>query len=342
MKKRGVLIGLIIVLAIGLLAGCSNEKKDVVSENEDSLKIGFSFYSMVIERWQRERDIFVSEAQGLGATVNTQNANGNLDKQKKQIEYLINQEMDVIVIVATDTKNLADSVKAAKEKGIKVIAYDRLIENAGVDLFVTFDSEKVGQIMGQQLVKKFPSGGNIIKIWGSPTDHNVELLDKGVTDVLPENKFKVLSKSYAKDWLAEHAFDVITEYYNSGGGDLDAIICGNDDLATQAVRALSEQRLAGRVYVIGQDGDLIACQRIVEGTQAGTVFKNTDQLAKRAAEAAVQLAKGETVNSDGQISDGSVKVPYLYLQPVFVNRKNIEDVVIASGFHSKEDVYLNE
>ncbi|MCM1416371.1 MAG: substrate-binding domain-containing protein, partial [bacterium] len=123
----------------------------------------------------------------------------------------------------------------------------------------------------------------------------------------------------------------------------EAIMCGNDDLATQAVRALAEKRRAGDIYVVGQDADLAACQRIVEGTQLMTVYKPVEKLATRAAEAAVALAQREGLTGDDvtQIASGAYQVPYIALEPISVNKDNIDEVIIGSGFHLKEDVYLN-
>ncbi len=120
-------------------------------------------------------------------------------------------------------------------------------------------------------------------------------------------------------------------------------MCGNDDLATQAVRALAETRQAGNMLVVGQDADLAACQRIVEGTQVMTVYKPVERLATRAAEEAVALARGEEIAAEDMttITSGAYRVPYIALEPVSVKRDNIDEVIIGSGFHLKEDVYLN-
>ena len=124
---------LICLAAVFLLAGCGagEPENKKVSEN---VQIGFSFDSLVIERWQRDRDVFVSRAQALGASVNVQNAGGDVAAQKKQIAYFIEQKMDVIVVVATDTDAFSDVVAQAKEQEIRVVAYDRMLENADVDL----------------------------------------------------------------------------------------------------------------------------------------------------------------------------------------------------------------
>ncbi|MDE7233046.1 MAG: substrate-binding domain-containing protein, partial [Lachnospiraceae bacterium] len=177
MKRR---IGCLLI-ALGLLfaaAGCGkaeNGRENDTGE-EEKIQIGMSFDSFVIERWQRDRDVFVSVAKELGAEVNVQNANGVVAEQKKQIDYFIEKGMDVIVIIAIDPSALQDSVKKAKDAGIKVVSYDRLINDTDVDLYISFDNEMVGTMMGQALVAEGISGGNVVMLGGSPTDNNVPMV----------------------------------------------------------------------------------------------------------------------------------------------------------------------
>ena len=117
------------------------------SAERKKIEIGMSFDSFVIERWLRDRDVFVSTAQRLGAEVNVQNANGEVEEQISQIEYLIDKGMDVIVIIAIDGDALTDVVSKARAQGIRVICYDRLIRNVGSDLYISFDNEMVGTLM---------------------------------------------------------------------------------------------------------------------------------------------------------------------------------------------------
>lgn len=335
--KYRIFIGL--ALAICLFVGCGRKETTAPSKS-DQIKIGLCFDSLVIERWQRDRDLFVSKAQELGASVNVQNANGNVSRQIQQIDYLISQNVDCIVIVACDTKSLASSVRKAHENGIHVIAYDRVIENANVDLYVSFDNKHVGGLMAQAIVNQFPKGADILAIMGSTSDQNVEQIEEGMNAVLQSSKSKIIHKEYASNWLAEKSFDAVSKFFESGK-TCDAIICANDDLAAQAIRALSENQKAGKVYVVGQDGDLAACQRIVEGTQGGTVFKNVDELATQAATNAILLSKNQKLNVTDTFSVGNTNIKYLQLQPEFVTKENIDDIIINKGFHTKEEVYLN-
>ena len=341
MKKSGFVLTLLLLLIV-LLTGCSkgNENTKEISVKEKKIQIGLSFDSFVIERWQRDRDVFVSTAQDLGAEVNVQNANGDVEEQKSQIEYFIDKKMDVIVVVPVDSEACSAVLKKAKEAGIIVVAYDRLLKKTNVDLYISFDNEEVGRLMAETLVEEIPKDGHIITIFGPTTDYNVQLVEQGFNEVMKNSKMNIIYSVNAKDWLAEEAFNAV----NAALGitdEIDGVMCGNDNLASQAVRALSENRMAGKVIVTGQDADLAACQRIVEGTQTMTVYKPVDKLAKSAAEYAVKLAKGEKIDVTTTINDGTYEVPYVKQEPIAVTKENIDEVIIDGGFHLKEDVYLN-
>ncbi len=324
------------------LSGCNQKDEDTKDTDvkEHKIQIGLSFDSYVIERWTRDREVFVSTAQDLGAEVNVQNANGEIEEQISQIEYLIDKHMDVIVIVAVDSEALSDVVRKAKDAGIKIVAYDRLIRNANVNLYISFDNEQVGRLMGQALVDRVPEGGNIVTIFGPTSDHNVVMMEQGFQDAMKGHDLNVIYSWNAKGWVAEEAYGAMNEAFNKTK-DIDGVLCGNDNLATQAVLALAENRMAGEVVVTGQDADLVACQRIVEGTQTMTVYKPVDKLAKAAAEYAVKLTKGEDIGVSETIDDGKNAVPYVKLQPIAVTKDNIRKEIIDGGFQKEEDVYLN-
>lgn len=343
MKNKNVIIFILIVLlALGTLTGCTaqNEEDRDIGVKERKIKIGLSFDSFVIERWQRDRDVFVSTAQELGAEVNVQNANGDVEEQISQLEYLIDKKMDAIVVIAVDSEACSDVLRKAKNAGISVIAYDRLVRNADADLYISFDNEQVGRLMAQTLVEQVPEGGNIITIFGPTTDHNVTLAEQGFREVMDGKNINIVYSVYAKEWMAEEAYYAVNAALDITE-EIDGVMCGNDNLASQAVLALSENRLAGKVVVTGQDADLVACQRIVEGTQTMTVYKPVDKLAKAAAEYAVKLAKGEDIDVKGTIDDGTFPVPYVKLEPVAVTKDNIYEVIIEGGFQQEEDVYMN-
>lgn len=337
-------IGFIILCISAMsMAGCS-QAEDVNEENveeaENELEIGMSFDSFVIERWQRDRDVFVAAAKELGAEVNVQNANGEIDEQIAQIEYFIEKKVDVIVIIPIDGEKLASVVTAAKKEGIKVIAYDRPIKYANTDLYISFENEAVGRMMAEAIYREIGSGGKIIMISGPTTDSNVAMVNAGFSSVAIRSKEEIVDITYAEAWRAESAYIYINDHF-SRVLNVDAIMCGNDNLAGQAIKALSELRLAGKILVVGQDAELEACQRIVEGTQLMTVYKPVEKLAKAAAEYAVMLAKNEDMGIEETYMDGAYEIPCVTLEPIKVTKENMDEVVIESGFHLKEDVYMN-
>lgn len=333
----------LILIVLLTLTGCEREEKvkEVAAEpEEDKIQIGVTFDTFVVERWQRDRDVFVSKAMELGAEVNVQNANGDVEEQVAQMEYFIEKKVDVIVVVPIESDALLDSIRKAKEEGIKVVSYDRLAIGAGTDLYVSFDNEQVGKLMGEAVGNKVQKGDKVLMLCGPNSDNNVSLVEKGFRKAAKEQEFEIEDVYYTKEWKAEHAAEYIEEYGDELS-NIRAIMCGNDSVAGQVIRVLAEKRLAGDICVVAQDADLEACQRIVEGTQYMTVYKPVEKLAVQAAVGAVALAKGEEVQADGVISDGVYQVPYIKLEPVAVTIENMDEVIIKGGFHLKEDIYLN-
>ena len=213
-KRRHAACVLALALMLGLVvSGCGryaetdHEGRKAEEAGEDAVRIGISFDSFVIERWLRDRDVFVSTAQSLGAEVNVQNANGEVSEQIAQIRYLISKKMNVIVIIAIDASKLSEVIgeakDAAKDAGIHVVCYDRLILNAGTDLYVSFDNEKVGTLMGQALKDALPEGGNVFEILGSASDNNTTQVRYGFEKELKGSNLNIVYSTYCDNWLAE-------------------------------------------------------------------------------------------------------------------------------------------
>lgn len=340
MRCRRNILWIILLGCLLLVGGCAHQEVTVSNQEKDEeIQIGMCFDSFVIERWQRDRDVFVSTAQSLGAKVDVQNANGDVEEQIAQIRYFMKQGVDVIAIIAIDNDKLSEVIREARKAGVKILAYDRMISNANADLYISFDNEKVGELMAQKLAQNLPQGANVLMMCGSSTDKNVEAVERGFRKEA-EGKLNIKDVAYAAGWRPEEAYSYLSTNYRYLNG-VDAIMCGNDSLAGQVVKYLAERRMAGQILVSGQDADLDACQRIVEGTQLMTVYKPVEKLAREAAELAVAMGKGEDIDISQMISDGTYEIPYISLEPVAVDNDNMDEVVIDSGYHLREDVYLN-
>jgi len=263
--------------------------------------------------------------------------------QERQVRELMAKGIDVLVIVPNDADRLSAVVAEVKARGIPVLSYDRLVRGCGVDLYVSFDNEKVGALMAEAVSRRVPRGGGVVIINGARNDYNAILLNRGIHQVLdPEvaaGKLRIAAEVWPDSWDSDKARTRL-EAVVARDRKLDALVAGNDMLAEAAIGVLSENRL-GRVKVAGQDADLAACQRIAEGTQYATVYKPIDRLALKAAGFAVMLAKGEPITTDATIDDGAGKVPYARLEPILVTRGLLDATVIKDGFHSAADIYRN-
>ena len=208
-----------------------------------------------------------------------------------------------------------------------------------MDLYISIDNEKVGELMAKSIVGQIGKEGTIIQIKGSPTDYNVQMVQEGFEKVINTTDIVIDEAVYSDNWVAENGF-ITTDKYLSKGKVPDAIMCGNDNLAAHAIKSLLEHRLAGKVCVVGQDADLEACQRIVEGTQYMTVYKPVENLAKEAAVMAVDMANDVPLELKETLNDGKNEVPYKKLDPIAVTKYNMDEV-ITDKYHQRNEIYLN-
>lgn len=338
----------LLFLAMGLLVAvnmcsCGDGNENRKSDDEDKIVIGMVIDGLVIERWQKDRDIFVSKARELGAEVIVRNANEDTDRQVELIYEIIEEGIDCLVIIPYDKDGLSQCVKAAKKKGIPVISYDRLIRNADVDAYIAFDSVKVGQLMAGALYEKVPEGNYII-INGSQKDNNSYLFNSGFKMALQKGidsgNISILDETWSEDWREEEAYNTVGKAIQASH-EIHGVIGGNDRLAEGAIKVLSENRLLNKVVVVGHDAELSACQRIVEGTQLATVYKPIKVLAEGAAELAVNMVKGKKIEYTHTIDDGKYPVHTIQYDPILVTKDNMVETVIKGGFHTMEEVYRN-
>ena len=306
--------------------------------------IGLSLDTLKEERWQRDRDTFIEEAKKLGATVIVQSANSDDTRQVRDVESLISRRVDVLVIVPHNGSAMTRAVKSANDAKIPVIAYDRLILNANIDYYLTFDNVKVGEAQASYAVARLPKdpAARVVRIYGAPTDNNAKLFKQGQDNILQPlikaGKITVVHEDWALDWKPENAKKIMNAAVTKAGRNIDAVVVSNDGTAGGAIQALQEDGLAGKVLVTGQDADLAACQRILRGTQAMTVYKPLKNLATLAARVAVEVAQGKKPATTATIDNGTKQVPSIFEKVISVDKENLTSTVVADGFHKAADL----
>ena len=332
----------VLLVAMLVTAGCGGGDSRAHHQQAPALRVALLLDSLKEERWRRDQDLFVERAKELGAEVSVKVANGDAALQEQQAKDVLAEGAKALVVVPVDTEKAGAIVVLAAEKKVPVISYDRLIRNADIALYVSFDNVKVGRMQAEYLLNKAPKG-NYILIGGSQTDNNAKLLRQGQMETLnpaiAAGVVKVVDDPWAEGWAADKAKEETAAALKKAHNNVVAVVASNDGTAGGAVEALTDAKLAGKVFVSGQDAELAAMRRIVAGTQAMTVYKPIRPLARMAAGAAVNMAKGQTEDGLVSINNGKKDVPARLLEPISVDKDSIDRTVIADGYHKQAEVY---
>lgn len=336
---------LLALIPLILTGGCSQNKYEefpAQTDDPNKLLIGFSMATYKEDRWLRDRDIFMAKAQEAGFDVIVQNANNDTEQQYKQVVDMINKGIDVLVIAPHDANDAKRAVARAKAAGIPVISYDRLVREADVDVYISFDNVRVGELMGEALIKAVPQGGYLF-LNGSENDNNSAMFREGylkaLTPAIKNGQIEIVAETWVADWRRETAYEYTYNLLKNSEVDIRGIVAANDSLAWAAIEALSVSRMSNQVKVVGHDADLAACKRLIEGTQLMTVYKPIPQLVDETIRLCELLAKGEALPEHVTIDDGRYQVPYMRIDVIAVTKENLEETVIKDGFHLKEDLY---
>lgn len=343
-KVYGLMMGTML-----FAASCVNAPQETPAAGTGStprtgaVRIGFSMDTLKEERWQRDKRLVEQRAKEVGAELDVQVANGDDAVQTKQADNMLTKGVDVLIVVPHNGEIAASIVEAAHRKGVPVIAYDRLIRNADVDLYISHQVIRMGELQAEYALRHVPRG-NYVLIGGAPTDYNALLLRKGQMNVLKpaidRGDVKIISEQFAREWKPEEALRLTEDALTRSGKKIDAIVASNDGTAGGAISALEAAGLAGKVLVTGQDAQKDAVQRIVRGTQTMTIYKSIQPLAFGAVDAAIKLAKKQPVETTQKVNNGKIDVPSILLDPVVVDKANVDATIIKDGYHKREDIYV--
>ena len=333
---RGLALGALLGAGIGIAASPATAQKKTV--------VGVSWSNFQEERWKTDEAAIKAELARRGAEYISADAQSSPTKQLSDIDSLISRGATALIILAQDAGAIQPAVAKAKAENIPVVGYDRLIED-GYAFYLTFDNREVGRVQARE-VFKLQSKGSYVFIKGSQSDPNADFLFAGQMDVLrpaiDKGDIKIAGNQYTDGWLPANAQRNMEQILTSTANKVDAVVASNDGTAGGAIAALSAQGIAGQIPVSGQDADRAALNRIARGTQTVSVWKDSRELGRKAAEVAVLLASGKKLAEIPDTitwKDGPNKVAMqsLFLTPVAITRDNL-NLIIEAGWAPKDIV----
>jgi len=315
---------------------------------DEGATIGVALPQKTSENWVLAENLFNKDLKAAGFNPDVQFANGGVAEQQNQINAMITKGAKVIVVGAIDGKQLGNQLKAAKEAGATVIAYDRLLLNTNdVDYYVAYDNFKVGQLQGQALLdglkeKKGEAPYNIELFAGSPDDANAKVFFDGAMDVLQpkidDGTLKVASgqvkfdQAVTQGWKAENAqkrMDTLLTGTYTGSKKVDGVLSPNDTLARAVLTSVNASGKDVPV-VTGQDSEVESVKSIMKGVQYSTINKDTRALVDHAVTMVKDLQQGKELEvNDTESYDNGVKVvPAYLLEPQIVTKANVKEAYV--------------
>ena len=304
---------------------------------QDGMTVGVSWSNFQEERWKTDEAAIKEALEAAGATYISADAQLSASKQLTDIESLIAQGADALIILAVDKDAIAPAVDAASNEDIPVVGYDRLIEDDRA-FYLTFDNKGVGTIIAETVMAAQPEGNYAI-IKGDPGDPNALFLLEGMMEVIGDvDGITVVGEAFTDGWKPENAQRNMEQILTANDNNIDAVLAENDGMAGGVIAALQAQGLD--IPVGGQDGDLAALNRVARGTQTVSVWKNSRDLGRRAAEIALTLADGTALDAVPEAQkwaggENGVEMNAIFLAPTPITQDNL-NLVIDAGHISKE------
>lgn len=333
MKFNSVIyLGLIF---IGLSACTTSKKADV--------KIGFLIHSTENARWASDLSFLKEKADELGAEFIMRDAKGDETTQLKQAYELLDLGIDVLIVVAANQNTAGAIVRVAHDEDVKVISYDRMIKNTELDYLISFEYEKVGELMVEYVAERVP-GGNCVVLWGDPADANAVFIKKGQQRALEslsdDSKLNVIYQSYIPGWSGATAEYTMNKVIDFAEEDVDAVIASNIPLGLAACRSISSHNYKQEdVIITAMDATINFAHSLLDGGITMTVIKPIQDLAYGAIELAINVAKNKATVTSTTVYNGRVDVPAILFPPMVIDKSNFDKELINKGYFTKEEVY---
>jgi D-xylose transport system substrate-binding protein len=359
MKKNLLALLSILMIASFVLVACGGGATAPAAGAK--VKVGLSFSDFATERWKNEEVLMRGQLEKLGYEVISAEANHDVKLQNDQIDNMVSQGIKGLLVVAEDGDAVVTSVDKAADAGVKVIAYDRLIKTSKIAAYMSFDNVEVGrqQALGVMTAMGLPGSTTwtkdnpikLVQLAGSPTDNNATLFTKGQTEILQpyvdSGVVKIVAQQGVDNWDAANALKLMENILTAQNNKVDAVVASNDGTALGALQAMKAQGLAGKVPISGQDATADGSNSIVKGELTVSILKDFRNLTPLATKVMDQLIKGEAVENMKNFTLAELtvdpsktgEVPCVFLAVQQVNKDNVYELVVKSGFQSYDDVY---
>ncbi len=346
---------LIAMFATSLVACGGNTQ-----QTEGKIKVGLSFSDFATERWKNEEVLMRKLLEEKGYEVISQEANHDVKLQNDQIDNMVSQGVKALIVVAEDGDAIVTSVDKAADAGVKVVAYDRLIKTSKIAAYLSFDNVEVGRQQALGVMKAIGADTwdvaangkmRVIQLAGSPTDNNATLFTKGQTEILQpyvdKGVIEIIAQQGVENWDPANALKLMENLLTAAGNDVDAVVASNDGTALGALQAMKAQGLAGKVPISGQDATADGSNSIVKGELTVSILKDIRNLSPLAIDVVDKLLKDQPVQGMKNFTLAELtvdpskqgEVPCVFLEVQQVNKDNVYELVVKSGFQSYDDVY---
>ncbi len=322
--------------------------------------VGVAMPTKDLQRWNQDGSNMEAQLKKAGYEVDIQYANNDVATQVSQVENMISNGCEVLVIASIDGESLGTPLSQAKEAGIPVISYDRLLMNSdAVSYYATFDNYKVGTKQGEYIEEKLDLKNadgpfNLEIFTGDPGDNNANFFYNGAMDVLkpyidsgklvvPSGQIDFATVATA-NWSTETAQNrmdtIISGNYADGSNKLDAVLCSNDSTALGVENALEAAGVAEWPIITGQDCDIANVKNLIAGKQSMSVFKDTRELANQTVKMvdAIMQGKEAEVNDTKSYDNGTGIIPTFLCDPIVTTTDNYKELLIDSGYYSEDDL----
>lgn len=318
-----------------ILTSCSN------SSNH---KIGFLYSTKNTKRFVIESNYFKERATQLGSEVIIDHGENSEEIQYDKAIKMMDSGIDALVLIAINANTAASIIREAKYRGIKAIAYNRLIFNCEPDLYISGDNKQLGHIMVNEVLKKTKKG-NVIIFGGDKYDRNAiglqKSIDEEIKPYVESGDFKIMYKTFIEAWNSANTEYELRQFLSLSNEKPDIIFAGFDGMAEAVIKVLEENNMLDNVYITGQDAELRGVRNVVAGKQLMTAYHPLKKNAYRAAELTIKLLDGKKLDKKtlSYTYNGMIDVPTVMIKSIPITKDNVDKELIQKGIYTREEVY---